>query len=139
MNDHPSDLPPDTGINPAAPAELEAEQIWQEPASTLLTRLRTRTGGLDSTEAQARLATFGPNDAATVKRNPLWIFEGLVFRVDAPDATGNCPADRVPVVRMYNNGKGGQANHRYLTSHSETAEMLREGWIVEGTVFCSLP
>ena len=74
-----------------------------------------------------------------VKRNPLWIFEGLVFRVDGPDASGNCPADRVPVVRMYNNGKGGQANHRYLTSHSETAEMLREGWIVEGTVFCSLP
>jgi hypothetical protein len=42
-------------------------------------------------------------------------------------------------VRLYNNGKGGEANHRYLTSHSETAEMLREGWIVEGTVFCSLP
>ena len=64
---------------------------------------------------------------------------GLVFRVDAPDPARNCPAERVPVVRMYNNGKGGQANHRYLTSHSEVAEMLREGWIVEGTVFCSLP
>ena len=32
-----------------------------------------------------------------------------------------------------------EANHRYLTSHSEIGEMLRQGWIIEGTVFCSLP
>jgi hypothetical protein len=56
-----------------------------------------------------------------------------------PDSAGQCAADRVPVVRMYNNGKGGQANHRYLTSHSEIREMLGEGWIVEGAVFCALP
>ena len=83
--------------------------------------------------------TILPNECEDVLRNPLWIFEGLVFRVDAPDAAQTCPADRVPVVRMYNNGKGGQANHRYLTSHSEIGVMLGEGWIVEGTVFCSLP
>jgi len=45
----------------------------------------------------------------------------------------------VPVVRMYNNGKGGQANHRYLTSHNGITEMGLEGWILEGVVFCSLP
>jgi predicted dienelactone hydrolase len=83
--------------------------------------------------------TILQNECDDVMRNPLWIFEGLVFRVDAPDAIGACPADRVPVVRMYNNGKGGQANHRYLTSHSEIGEMLLQGWIVEGPVFCSLP
>jgi predicted dienelactone hydrolase len=83
--------------------------------------------------------TILPNECADVLANPLWIFEGLVFRVDAPDAAETCPADRVPVVRMYNNGKGGQANHRYLTSHSEIAAMLAQGWIIEGTVFCSLP
>jgi dienelactone hydrolase len=83
--------------------------------------------------------TILPNECADVLANPLWIFEGLVFRVDAPDASGACAADRVPVVRMYNNGKGGQANHRYLTSHSEVAAMLLQGWIIEGTVFCSLP
>jgi len=43
------------------------------------------------------------------------------------------------VVRMYNNGKGGQANHRYLTSHSEIGDMLGEGWIIEGPVFCAIP
>jgi dienelactone hydrolase len=83
--------------------------------------------------------TILPNECADVLANPLWIFEGLVFRVDAPDVAGECAPDRVPVVRMYNNGKGGQASHRYLTSHSEIAAMLLEGWIVEGTVFCSLP
>ena len=79
------------------------------------------------------------NECSILMRDPLWTFEGIAFRVDAPDAIGACPADRVPVVRMYNNGKGGQANHRYLTSHSEIGAMLLEGWMVEGPVFCSLP
>ncbi len=79
------------------------------------------------------------NECEIVMRNPLWTFEGLVFSVDAPNAVGQCPADRVPVIRLYNNGKGGEANHRYLTSHSEIGAMVDEGWIVEGPVFCSLP
>jgi hypothetical protein len=83
--------------------------------------------------------TILPNECGLLLADPVhWIFEGLVFRVDAPVGEA-CPGDRVPVVRMYNDGKGGQANHRYLTSHSEVAAMLLEGWIVEGTVFCSLP
>jgi hypothetical protein len=40
---------------------------------------------------------------------------------------------------VYNNGKGGEANHRYLTSHSEATAMVLQGWLVEGPVFCSLP
>jgi predicted dienelactone hydrolase len=83
--------------------------------------------------------TILPNECADVLANPLWIFEGLVFRAEAPDATQTCPTNRVPVIRMYNNGKGGQANHRYLTSHSEMDAMRGQGWIVEGTVFCSPP
>jgi hypothetical protein len=51
--------------------------------------------------------------------------------------SAQCAANRVPVIRMYNNGKGGQANHRYLTSHSEVGVMLGQGWIVEGPVFCT--
>jgi hypothetical protein len=34
---------------------------------------------------------------------------------------------------------GGQANHRYLTSRSETAATIARGWILEGYVFCSVP
>ena len=77
-------------------------------------------------------------ECALVMSDPRWLFEGLRFRVDAPDASGSCPANRVPVVRMYNRGKGGQTNHRYLTSHSETAEMLLQGWVLEQIVFCAL-
>ena len=50
-----------------------------------------------------------------------------------------CTPDRVPVVRLYNNGMGGQASHRYVTSHSEVREMTQRGWIVEGNVFCAIP
>ena len=67
-----------------------------------------------------------------MKTNPLWTYEGIAFNADAPVAD-DCPADRVPVVRLYNNGMGGQANHRYLTSHSEMRETAQRGWIVEGS------
>ena len=83
--------------------------------------------------------TILANECEDTMNNPLWIFEGLVFRTEKPNDIGACNADRVPVVRMYNNGKGGQANHRYLTSHSEIGSMLLQGWLVEGPVFCSLP
>ena len=83
--------------------------------------------------------TILANECAIVMNDPLWMFEGIAFRAEIPDANGACPANRVPVVRMYNNGKGGQANHRYLSSHSEIAAMHGEGWIIEGAVFCSLP
>ena len=80
------------------------------------------------------------------QRRPL-----LVFALDGDElirvadrgtllrACSACPADRVPVIRLYNNGKGGQANHRYSTSHSEIGDMLGQGWIIEGPVFCGLP
>jgi P-type Mg2+ transporter len=55
------------------PAEPGAEQIWQEPVDALLARLCARAGGLASAEVRSRLAAFGPNDAATVRRSPLWL------------------------------------------------------------------
>jgi len=56
-----------------ATAELAPEEIWQEPLSRLLARLATTPAGLGSAQVQSRLATYGPNDAATVKRSPLWL------------------------------------------------------------------
>ncbi len=50
-----------------------AEDVWQAPADKLLARLGATAAGLDAAEAQARLATWGPNNAATVKRTPLWL------------------------------------------------------------------
>ncbi|HEY4138144.1 MAG TPA: glycosyl hydrolase, partial [Casimicrobiaceae bacterium] len=82
--------------------------------------------------------TINHDECAKVMANPFWTFEGLAFNADAP-VNDDCPADRVPVIRLYNNGKGGQANHRYSTSHSEIGDMLGQGWIIEGPVFCGLP
>lgn len=53
--------------------ELGAEEVWQEPAARLLARLATNPAGLSAAEARSRLAIYGPNDAATVKRSPLWL------------------------------------------------------------------
>jgi P-type Mg2+ transporter len=56
-----------------AGGEPGPEEVWQEPLDRLLIRLATTQAGLASTEVQSRLATYGPNDAATVKRSPLWL------------------------------------------------------------------
>lgn len=69
----------------------------------------------------------------------VWAFEDPPLRPAIPDVGMLCPADRVPLARIYNNGKGGQGNRRYLTSHSELAAMLVAGWSIEGPVYCSLP
>ena len=82
--------------------------------------------------------TIDADECAKVLANPLWTYEGIAFKADRP-VLEDCAPDRVPVVRLYNDGKGGQANHRFLTSHSEVIAMLAAGWIREGAVFCSLP
>ena len=82
--------------------------------------------------------TIDASECSKVRNDPHWSFEGFAFNADAPVAA-DCAIDRVPVVRMYNNGMGGQANHRYLTSHSAIGDMLGQGWIVEGPVFCAIP
>ena len=55
--------------NPA----LSPEEIWTVPVEQILARLSTTPAGLDSASVQARLKTYGPNDAATVKKTPLWL------------------------------------------------------------------
>ncbi len=71
--------------------------------------------------------------------DPHWTYEGLAFNALPAVFEDDCPADRIPIIRLYNNGQGGQANHRYLTSRSEMQAMIERGWIVEGPVFCGLP
>jgi hypothetical protein len=83
--------------------------------------------------------TIDPAECAKVKNDPMWTYEGIAFDAFPLDASGDCPIDLMTVTRLYNNGMGGQANHRYLTSHSEIAVMASRGWIVEGPVFCTPP
>lgn len=82
--------------------------------------------------------TIDANECGLVRANPNWTFEGLAFGA-TPISAAICAADRAVVWRLYNNGMGGQANHRYLTSHSEIGDMVGRGWLLEGPVFCTPP
>ena len=82
--------------------------------------------------------TISDYECTLTKANPYWTYEGIAFNTDAP--VGEiCAPDRVPVIRLYNNGMGGQASHRFVTSRSEAREMVQRGWLVEGNVFCAIP
>ena len=61
------------------------------------------------------------------------------MRVITPIA-GICPADTIPVFRVYNNGfVHNNSNHRYTNSRRTRNDMVANGWIDEGTVFCVVP
>jgi P-type Mg2+ transporter len=60
-------------VSHAADCEIGPEEFWKEPADRLLVRLVTTPAGLAVDEAEARSKKFGLNDAATVKRSPLWV------------------------------------------------------------------
>ena len=64
---------PDHGSIDSASNELGPEDIWKEPVDRLLRRLATTPAGLGAATVQSRLLLYGPNDAATVKRSPLWL------------------------------------------------------------------
>src|SRR5580700_1242034 len=66
MNDQPAG-------QPAAIGEPGPEDIWRAPLTQLLNQLATKPAGLTETEARSRLTKYGPNDASTVKRSPLWL------------------------------------------------------------------
>jgi P-type Mg2+ transporter len=101
MDDNPGSLRLSAQAHPAT-GEPGPEQVWQEPADRLLVRLKTNAAGLDSAEVRSRLATYGPNDAATVKRTPLWLqflarFENpliiiLLIASGVSAATGDLPS-----------------------------------------------
>jgi predicted dienelactone hydrolase len=86
----------------------------------------------------AHFYTINAAECAIVKADPTWLYEGIAFAAEAPVA-GDCPANRVPVMRLYNNQGTGEVSHRYVTSHSEVRELGQRGWIVEGNVFCAIP
>ena len=52
---------------------LSPEEIWTAPVEQILARLKATPAGLDSATVEARLRLYGPNDAATVKKTPLWL------------------------------------------------------------------
>ncbi len=72
-------------------------------------------------------------ECAIVKGKREWVFEGDVFAARLPDSTGACTGGLTPLYRLYNNGLSGAPNHRYTTSLAIRSEMIRQGWIPEGS------
>jgi serine protease len=70
-----------------------------------------------------------------LKPEAAWIFEGNAFYIAAD--VWQCPASTRPVFRLYNNGMAGQPGHRYTTSYPVIDAMQRQGWLLEGLVFCA--
>jgi hypothetical protein len=66
-----------------------------------------------------------------------WMFEGVPFWASEPVA-GTCPAGKQVLLRAYNNGKGGDPNHRYATDQAVIDAMVAQGWIDEGPAMCVL-
>jgi murein DD-endopeptidase MepM/ murein hydrolase activator NlpD len=69
--------------------------------------------------------------------NPIWVFEADAFYIELPDDTPKCPPATRPVFRLYNNGLGGEPNHRYTTSWPIVNLMQSQGWLLEGVVMCT--
>jgi Mg2+-importing ATPase len=61
------------GVIGIANGEPGPDDFWKEPVDRLLVHLATNPAGLTTSEAQSRLATCGPNDAATDEHTPLWL------------------------------------------------------------------
>ena len=111
-------------------------KAWQPGSGFGL--LTCRFFGTPGIGPNSHFFTIDAPECAKVIANPNWTFEGFAFQA-LPPAAAVCPADRMVVTRLYNNGMGGQANHRYTTSPSVKASMLGDGWIEEGPVFCTPP
>ncbi|MEO8751104.1 MAG: hypothetical protein ABI624_00335 [Casimicrobiaceae bacterium] len=78
-------------------------------------------------------APHGLGCEATLANFPDWKLEDdRLFAAMLPDATGACPAATVPVYRLYNNGKGGAPNHRFVTTLADRQAMLDKGYSAEG-------
>jgi hypothetical protein len=108
------------------------------PASSTLGQPVCRYFGAPGIGPATHFYSAYANECAILAGDPQWIFEGDVLRVDVP-VNGVCPDDEMIVVRLYNNGMRGVANHRYTISPDVIDAMVDDGWIVEGPVFCTPP
>jgi hypothetical protein len=134
---------------PAESALLDAGVIipgWQRTGFNFKAWVRDDPRGLPACRffgtpgvgPNSHFYTISDYECWLTKANPYWLYEGIAFNAEAP-AGEVCAPNRVPVTRLYNNGMGGQASHRFVTSHSEVREMVQRGWLVEGNVFCAIP
>jgi hypothetical protein len=67
-----------------------------------------------------------------LKQQGVWDYEGIAFQLAIPDANGSCPAGRIILYRLYNEGMTDAPNHRYTTRVDIFAAMRGLGWTPEG-------
>jgi hypothetical protein len=91
---------------------------------------------------QSHFYTSDPGECDALKKSYFanaksWNFESLDFAAVQLNADKSCPADTVPVYRMYNNGfPKKDSNHRYSLSPEDFRALIPQGWTYEGAVFC---
>jgi len=78
------------------------------------------------------------NECAGVKQDPGWTYEEPnKFWVRAP-VSGGCTAGSQPIYRAYNNRFAqNDSNHRYASNSAIYNQMIAQGWIGEGVVYCA--
>jgi hypothetical protein len=128
-------------------------------------RRRTDASRLDAVKAQRVHGSVdpGPNShfftiseaerdkliamaAETPDELPRWNYEGIgmwagdVTPVGACSLAAGAAGYTVPIYRLYNNGFGRAAdsNHRYTGSPTVAGDMVAQGWLLEGVVFCAM-
>ena len=141
----------------ALPAEIAALDggafggAWARTGGTFLV-WNQATGGASPT-CRFFSTSFAPKsshfytpfagECTSRKADPNWQYEGDVFFLQLPDASGACAAGTAPLYRLYNDGMGGAPNHRYTASRTTVDQMRGRGWVPEGNgpdvVFACLP
>jgi hypothetical protein len=92
-----------------------------------------------SSGANSHFYTAGSAECEGLKSSRSgWQYEGIAFHIQVP-VNGQCPADTVELLRVYNNGfsNGEGANHRFVDDASLKELMVESHWIAEGTAFCA--
>jgi len=107
------------------------------PASDTLAVDVCRLFGTPSVGPNTHFYTGNPQECASLRANPLWMFEGMAFRIPMP-VSDACPATLRPVYRLYNNPTTLAAvNHRFTADGATYSAMRAQGWIGEGVAFCA--
>lgn len=81
----------------------------------------------------AYVKTAWPAVAADGRSYPAWTYEGDAFAVKLASG-GPCAAGTEALYRAYNDGAGGDPNHRYVVDPRLLEGM--PGWVFEGAVMC---
>ncbi len=67
-----------------------------------------------------------------------WNYEGIAFGIPVPSADGACARGQSPIYRVFNGRpQFNDSNHRYVAGPGARDDMVAQGWVDEGAVFCA--